>query len=222
MIFKKNNFTKVVLFISSYFPMYIIVLIQNISSLWDKIIQTLTEKGLGFKEVLSSRELFLKGLKKLLGFKYLEFYITIFFVITLVLSFILVYILIKDLERYKNEAFTVTVVKADSVNYQYILTYFSAYIFPFITLNLSSLSGILQFIVLWLLIGYLYVKNNLIYINPLLNIFYKYNVYEAKMEYKDDGTIIAFDGILLSKQEKTEITQARVIKESEGLYIESM
>lgn len=222
MILKKNNLTKVVLFISSYFPMYIIVLIQNVDSLWNKIIRTLTEKGLGFNDVLRNKELFFKGIKRLFGFKYLESYIILFFLITLVLSFILVHILIRDLKRYKDEAFQVTVVKANSVNYQYILTYFSAYIFPFITLNLSSLAGILQFIVLWLLIGYLYVKNNLIYINPLLNIFYKYNVYETKMEYTDEDRTITFDGILLSKQEKAEIVKAKVIKESEGLYIESM
>jgi hypothetical protein len=199
--------------------MYLIIIIQNTSSFINKCLQILEQKSISIFDVIKNKQMILSGVKDVLGF--LEFYIIVFFIILSIMSFCLLKKMLNGLKDYKDEAFQLKVTSIKNVNYQYVITYFSAYIFPFITINLSTLAGILQFAVLWGLIGYIYVKNNLIFINPTLNIFFKYNIYETDMEYKDEGETISFSAVLLSKKEGNSIKKVQVIKESEGLYIES-
>lgn len=214
-----TNRNRIILFISSYFPMYLIIIIQNTSSFTNKCKQILEQKSIGFLDVISNKHMVLSGIRAAFGF--LEFYVVLFFAILSIMSFCLLKKMLNGLKDYKDEAFQLKVTSIKNVNYQYVITYFSAYIFPFITINLSTVAGILQFAVLWGLIGYIYVKNNLVFINPTLNIFFKYNIYETDMEYQDEGEIISFSAILLSKKERNNIKKVHVIKESEGLYIES-
>ena len=218
-MFKNTTYrNRLILFISSYFPMYLIIIIQNASSFINKCQQILESKAISAFDVLSSGHMTILGIKAALCF--LEFYVVIFFVFLSIMSFGLLAKMLNVLEDYKEESFQVKATKVENVNYQYVITYFSSYIFPFITINLSTVAGILQFAVLWSLIGYIYVKNNLVYINPTLNIFFKYNIYETDMEYEDGDEIITFSAILLSKKEKNSIKKVQVIQESEGLYIE--
>lgn len=218
-MFKNTTYrNRLILFISSYFPMYLIIIIQNASSFINRCQQILESKAISAFDVLSSGHMTILGIKAALCF--LEFYVVIFFAFLSIMSFGLLAKMLNGLEDYKEESFQVKATKVENVNYQYVITYFSSYIFPFITINLSTVAGILQFAVLWSLIGYIYVKNNLVYINPTLNIFFKYNIYEADMEYEDGDEIITFSAILLSKREKNSIKKVQVIQESEGLYIE--
>ncbi len=86
-----------------------------------------------------------------------------------------------------------------------------------------TVSGIIQFSIMWGIIGYVYIKNNLIYINPILNILFKYNIYEAKMEYTDEESSITFHANILSKKDEYMFSSNKevyVIKESDNLYIE--
>lgn len=210
---------RIILFISSYLPMYLIIIIQNSGSIFDKIEQILNEKNMSIWAIMSSKSMIILGLKGIMRF--LEFYVIFFFIVLSIVSLYLVKRMIDSLRDYKDESFQLKVTNIKNGNYQYVITYFSAYIFPFITINLSTISGILEFLVLWWLIGYIYVKNNLIYINPTLNIFFKYNIYETDLEYQDEDEIISFSAILLSKKERGNIKKVQVIKESEGLYIEN-
>jgi len=214
-----TNRNRIILFISSYFPMYLIIIIQNTSSFINKCNQIFEIKDISIFDVLSSGHMTISGIKAALCF--LEFYVVIFFVFLSIISFWLLKKMLNELKDYKEESFQVKVPRIKNVNYQYVITYFSTYIFPFITINLSTAAGILQFSVLWSLIGYVYVKNNLVYINPTLNIFFKYNIYEADMEYEDGNEIVEFSAILLSKKVKNNIKIVQVIKESGELYIET-
>jgi len=199
--------------------MYLIIIIQNASSFINKCQQILVLKDISAFDVLSSGHMAILAIKATLCF--LEFYVVIFFVFLSILSFYFLHKMLNRLTDYKEESFQVRVTGIKNANYQYVLTYFSTYIFPFITINLSTVAGILQFAVLWSLIGYIYVKNDLVYINPTLNIFFRYNIYEADMELKDGNEIITFSSILLSKKEKNCIEKMQVIRESEGLHIET-
>lgn len=213
-----TNINRVILFISSYFPMYLIIIIQNLSSFISNYQQILDQNSIKAFDLISTKHL-LFGVKTVFGF--LEFYIILFFVGLSVASFRLLKKMLNGLKDYKDETFQLKVTSIKNANYQYVITYFSAYIFPFITINLSTIAGMLQFAILWGLIGYIYVKNNLIFINPTLNIFFKYNIYETDMEYQDEDGLITFSALLLSKKERSNIKKVQVIKESEGLYIES-
>lgn len=219
-MFKKTTYrNRIILFLSSYFPMYLIIIIQNIGSLVNKIQQVISQKNISIWDAISSKNMIALSIRGIMGF--LEFYVIVFFLILSIMSFYLLKRMIDGLKDYKEESFQLKVTNIKNANYQYVIVYFSMYIFPFITINLSTVTGILQFLVLWGLVGYVYVKNNLVYINPTLNIFFKYNIYETDMEYQDEDEIISFSAILLSKKERSDIKKIHVIKESEELYIES-
>ena len=212
---------QIILFISSYFPLYLIILVQNISSLFNKCTEIMKEINLRIIDIMKSKELVKESFFEIL--KYPEIYMIGICLILIVLSYFLVRNMLEDIKNYSESSFIVKVLQSKSLNYEYVLTYFSIYIFPFITLNLSSFSGIIQFFILWLLVGYVYVKNSLVYINPLLNIVFKYNIYNIELEYDDDGKALNVkDIILITKKEKVDLggKPIRVIKETSEFYIE--
>lgn len=214
-----TNRNRIILFISSYFPMYLIIIIQNASSFINRCNEILKQKSIEVLAIIHDKGMLISSIQTVLGI--LEFYVIIFFVSLSIMSLYLVKKMLNELKDYKDETFQLKVTEIKNVNYQYVITYFSAYIFPFITINLSTIAGILQFAVLWILIGYIYIKNNLVFINPTLNIFFKYNIYETNMEYQDENEIISISAVLLSKKDRNSINKVQVIKESDGLYIES-
>lgn len=218
-MFQKTTYrNRIILFISSYLPMYIIIIIQNIGSIFEKIQEILIKKNIGIYNIICDKSMFILSVKGLT--KFIESYIIIIFLFLSFISLHLVKRMIDNLTAYKDEAFLLKVVGIKNGNYQYVITYFSAYIFPFITMNLNTVCGILEFAVLWFLIGYIYVKNNLIYINPTLNIIFKYNIYESDLEYEDEEGNVSFSAILLSKKERNNIKKVNVVKESDEFYIE--
>lgn len=212
---------QIILFISSYCPLYLIIMVQNISSLLNKYTKRMNEINLRIVDFMKSKELCKVEFFEIL--KCPEIYMIGICLILIILSYFLVKNMLKDINNYSGSSFIVKVLQSKSLNYEYVLTYFSIYIFPFITLNLSSFSGIIQFFILWLLIGYVYVKNSLVYINPLLNIVFKYNIYNIELEYDDDGEVLNIkDIILITKKEKMNLDGRKigVIKETSEFYIE--
>ncbi|MGY0373227.1 hypothetical protein [Clostridium sp. JNZ J1-5] len=220
-MFKKTKLrNSKILFISSYFPLYIIIFVQNVSSLGTKCLEILRSKDIELNKLLRSALLLKKALKGLAT--YPETYLIIACLVLMFFSFFSVKYMLKDMAEYSESAFKVKILKATSLNYEYVLTYFSIYIFPFITLNLSSFSGIIQFSILWIFIGYVYIKNDLIYINPMLNIIFKYNIYKTTIEFKDGKEIYKEEIILFTKKEKHRLNDRsiNVIKENSQFYIE--
>ncbi|SDL24282.1 hypothetical protein [Natronincola ferrireducens] len=221
-MFKKTIYkNRILLFLTSYIPLYLIIIVQNSSSLWNRVTEILVDKSLSIEEILSSKSSVILSVKGLAYF--VETYIIVFFICLSIVILIIMKKMIDGLEEYKEDYFTVTVVDIKNKSHEYIISYFSVYIFPFITINLSTVSGVIQFAIMWGIIGYVYVKNNLIYINPTLNILYKYNIYEAKMEYIDEESNVIFHANILSKKDESMFTSNKevyVIKESDNLYIE--
>ncbi|WP_039241065.1 hypothetical protein [Clostridium botulinum] len=205
---------EIVLFISSYVPLYLIIFIQNISSLYNKLINDNIKINFAIK---GSKVFVIKSF-----FKYSETYLIIICMILIITSFLLVKKMLNEINKYSDETFTIKILKINNLNYEYVLTYFSAYIFPFITLNLNTISGLCQFLILWILIGYVYIKNNLFYINPIINIFFKYNIYKMDFSYMDEEEIIKKDIILFTQTDKYKLENRNinVIKENSELYIE--
>jgi len=151
-----------------------------------------------------------------------EFYLIIALILLIIILLILVKRLINALNH--NDVVTVTVEEVANINHATVTNYFAVYIFPFITLDLTSLLGIIQFVFLGTIIGYIYIKNDLIYVNPILNILFKLNIYEITFSYEDDNIGRQnYTGILLSKKEKHDLIVKApidiVIKSSE-LYFD--
>jgi len=66
------------------------------------------------------------------------------------------------------------------------LTFLSTYILPLITFNLSEIRDFIVLLFLLLMIGIIYIKSNLYYLNPTLLLF-GYKIYKA---YIDEKSVI--------------------------------
>lgn len=128
------------------------------------------------------------------------------FVIALLVLIILLGLLGLKLEIFdrKQKSIKIIVMSKTNTTDQHFLGYFSLFVLFAITFDLSKISMLVVFIGIVSMIGVVYVKNKLFYINPFLNIL-GFNFYD--ITYKEVGnkktqtTKIFFRGDLVVKQE---------------------
>ncbi len=101
--------------------------------------------------------------------------------IIMFLGFILMYFLLKTTKDIapKKETFKLVANKNSEA-----LSFIVTYIVPF-AVHFISINDWLSFAILFLIIGYLYLDTSLFCINPLLKIFFKYNVYLVEQDNRD-------------------------------------
>lgn len=86
--------------------------------------------------------------------------------------------------NYKNKEYsTVTIISKQNLTDQHFLNYFSLFVLLALTFDLSKFCFVCVFVVLQVFIGIVYIKNNIFYVNPLLNIL-GYSFYD--IVYKND------------------------------------
>ena len=86
-----------------------------------------------------------------------------------------------------SEIMEIKIIQKKSITQQHFLGYFSLFVLFALTFELEKISMFVIFLLILTLIGIVYIKNDLFYINPFLNIL-GYNFYDIK--YKDkDGNI---------------------------------
>lgn len=138
---------KIIMFISSYFPLYIMLLI-----LYNKKIMS----------AFYTRDKY-----------YIAFFVSIF--ILMLLSLFSIYLLKKaNGSRYRkfNE-----IEKTDDM----ILSYMMTYLFPLLVGVDSSAEVKIVNILIFMLIGYIYIKMDLVYLNPLWS-FFNFRIYKCDNE----------------------------------------
>lgn len=81
----------------------------------------------------------------------------------------------------------IIVLSKKNLTDQHFLNYFSLFVLLALTFDLSKICFICVFVVILVFIGIVYVKNNIFYVNPLLNIL-GYSFYDISYKTKD-GTI---------------------------------
>ena len=87
--------------------------------------------------------------------------------------------------NYKNKEYeTIKVVSKKNLTDQHFLNYFSLFVLLALTFDLSKICFICVFVVILIFIGIVYVKNNIFYVNPLLNIL-GYSFYDVIYESLD-------------------------------------
>jgi len=87
--------------------------------------------------------------------------------------------------NYKHEpSSVVSIIKKKNITDQHFLNYFSLFVLLALTFDLSKICFICTLIVILMFIGIVYVKNNIYYVNPLLNIL-GYSFYD--IVYKDSS-----------------------------------
>ena len=154
----KRYIVKSMMFISSYFPLYVMLLLLH-SDKYDKICEIK-----GFKIILY------------LSVMAICIFISIISIIFIKISKGTKPLKINELERPDDT----------------VISYMMTYIIPILTTNLVDKGEIIVNIILFLLIGYLYIRLNLLYLNPLWSMFgylsYRVNsdvVIVTNIKYKD-------------------------------------
>ena len=165
-----NIITRTIMFISSYFPLYIIIIILYFSKL----------------------------LKGLIERKILIIIFTFLLVLLIVLSAVSIILLKKG--QGTREKLISNLENPDDTVLSYIMTY----IIPLVTNGDNSNEVYIVNVILFVLIGYIYLRLNLIYLNPLWAIF-------GYLIYRDSNREIVITNI--SREE------LRHIEKLKGYYI---
>ncbi|MBL7911668.1 MAG: hypothetical protein JNJ41_11480 [Bacteroidia bacterium] len=146
--------SKFILFLFAYIPIYIIAALKTIDPTFVNCIGYF----IGFKKLLSNN---------------IQPFLLIILSISLVCYF-------KAYERSALKATGTPVFKIKSItsqNKEYI-TYLGTYILPFIALETKTIFDVLAYIFLFLTMGFIYARTNLIYTNPML-LFFDYEIFEV-------------------------------------------
>ena len=189
-----NNFVKWVLFLVAYYPLFLILLIQN-SKLIDKI----------FKLDLA-------------GFKWSEFNDPIIYGLVVGL---VIWIIIKSFVKFQQNTNTIQYKIVDIKNISHeTLNYILTYLIAFLSLNLENPKTILCVMILLFIIGIIYINSNLLYINPILQLL-DYSIYELTVtrEGCNEVKIIAISKISQNKIRKHEFIDISLVNEgSKNIY----
>lgn len=79
----------------------------------------------------------------------------------------------------------VTIVSKKNITDQHFLNYFSLFVLLALTFDLSKICFIFALVVILIFLGVVYIKNNIFYVNPLLNIL-GYSFYDISYIVGDE------------------------------------
>lgn len=89
----------------------------------------------------------------------------------------------------KTGAYTIKIISVKNRSAEYYLSYYSLFILALIEFSLTNLIDIIVLVMLLLVLGVVYIKNELFFMNPTINIFQSY-IYEIEYENENGkGTI---------------------------------
>lgn len=154
------------LFLISYIPLFVILAIQNLS---DKLVDD-------------------KGVKLPISIILENNIISIVLIIVSILSlfYYLIFAKINSRGGFRNPK-KILRIKNTGVEY---LSYLATYIIPFIGVEFDTWNNLLATTLLFLLIGFIYTKTNLLYANPTLALF-GYYISLATFEDGEERTVIS-------------------------------
>jgi len=88
----------------------------------------------------------------------------------------------------------------NSLNTAYLVTY----IIPFLNINFSEITDSISLLLLFVIVGFLYIKSDMVYVNPMLNLFH-FNL--LKVEDKENNSLI-----LITKSKERKILEKTKFK----------
>ena len=136
-----RKYVKILLFLVSYIPLFIILLIKNNDN--DVLVYSI--------------------------------------LILVFVPLVLIYFMYKSVKNISGDY--VKIDKIENVN-RISLEYFVAYIIPFLDFKLNEIPDALSLIILLLFMCFIYVKSDLLYLNPILNIL-GFNVFKIISEKRE-------------------------------------
>jgi hypothetical protein len=138
------------LYVSSFFPLYVLLIINN------------------YKYFSSWKEM-----KKLFLFKDFLPSIFICILIFLILFSFLALVVIMKINLNEKQQFQGVCKTEDN-----LLNYVVTYLVPILSIDITKANSLMVNLGLFSLLGFIYVKNSLVYLNPLF-LFFKYNVFRT-------------------------------------------
>jgi hypothetical protein len=182
-------FHRTMLYISSYIPLYLLMISKNILE------RTTQEGNFIIKNIITIKEGSITFNKDIVLFDEINDYALLFLSLLTIISLVYLVITIKKTDcdkKYKVVSFS-----NETVNN--FFNYISIYLLSCMGLTLNSIVDVFILFFLMILLGYIYVTNNIIYLNPVLN-FMKYKIYV--MTLKSDSTQQDIESIVIIKSKK--------------------
>ncbi len=130
----------------------------------------------------------------------------VFLAIFIIVILALLKLIILNITKYN--PYDYTVEKVTSLNSDTVTNYLFIYLFPFITLDLTQMKNVVILLFLFCLVGFLYIKSNIIYINPVLNVVFRYNIYSSEVTINNQLSKV----ILITKKSELELQRNRALK----------
>lgn len=177
-----TNITKIFLYLSSFFPLFILLVIQNIKIRND-------EDWYNMNEFVN--QFFVNGLY---APESIFWIVVIIFIISSIISIVIFILGFVNASGDEASLIGENFERADTLGY--IVTY----IVPLISMNISSYRSLLINFSLFFIIGIFYIKNNQFFMNPLFNVM-GYNILSS-----DGGCIYVTK---LSPREMKEISNEK-------------
>lgn len=85
----------------------------------------------------------------------------------------------------KTSVYTITLMKVKNRSAEYYLAYYSLFILALIELSLTDPSDLVVLLLLLIVLGVVYIKNDLFFMNPTINIFQSY-IYEVEYDISQE------------------------------------
>lgn len=175
------------MFCSSYIPLFLLIMVKNF---FERISCGIEFKEFKFNEIILFNQLN-------------DYFFCILLIITISSGIYLSVILKRSKESNPLDFHLVQVKNETS---EYFLNYISIYLLSCIGLSINSITDMAVFVIIMIIVGYIYIENNLIYINPTAN-FMGYKIYTATV-YRDKAEN-SFECLLIAHRDiklKNDIT----------------
>lgn len=152
-----NKLGKVIMFLSSYSPLYILIITLNY----------------GFNDIRDS-------ITKLLNITSINTSDIILYVliILIIVPSVILKIILKESDKYTETVKIIGISDGNDKVVDYVLAYIVSFITTdFVNLRDNNINVLATGILIQILLCYLYCKSNMLYINPVLNICFGYNIF---------------------------------------------
>lgn len=150
---------RIMLFVSSYIPLYVLLIIKN-------ILERCTRNGQ-----------FCVSLERLKNIKLFD-EINDYAILLLFLLCVTSFVYLKTITNRKSDKHFYKVVQVEDQTGNVYFNYISVYLLSCLGLTLNSIVDVFVLLFLMGLVGYIYISNHMTYMNPVLQ-FMGYKVYEG-------------------------------------------
>lgn len=186
------------MFVTSFIPLWISIIIFDIWDLVDYAITSYSKEGEPLENFLS----FTCG-------NIIQIASIIVIIIVVTFSIRGINKFLRDRENSQQNP-TGTILKAKKAN-KLSSEFLLAYILPLIAFDFSDLKSIALFLTYFAILAFLCIRNNNIYTNILLE-FKKYRIYSCDIQRPAPGnnTIIYYDSLMISKENLTSLKNKKI------------